>query len=150
MAPFQGEMSRASMLPSVGSIKCDRHTLQPWLMIPSVHTCVCSRAVLIKNRQQCFLGWNWYGWLVLFILCWFFFQAFFSQLWLTNDITLFLVTPSVTWVALTNWPIMGNIPELLVNNRPMITLRLSCLWWPERNILKVGRLLAQSCVCVCS
>lgn len=45
-----------------------------------------------------------------------------------------------------NWPIMGNIPELLVNSRPMITLRLSCLWWPERNTLKVGRLRAQNCV----
>lgn len=37
---------------------------------------------------------------------------------------IFLVTPSVTWVVLMNWPIMGNIQELLVNSRRMITPRL--------------------------
>lgn len=52
---------------------------QPWLMSPSAHTCVCSRAALIKNRQRCVLRLNWYGCLVLIILRWFFFklQAFF-------------------------------------------------------------------------
>lgn len=46
-----------------------------------------------------------------------------------------------------SWPIMGSIQELQANSRPMTTPRLSCLWWPERSTLMVGKRLRQTFVC---
>lgn len=134
-------MSSVSMPPSAGSIKRDRHSHQPWLMVPSVYTCVCCRAALIEDGQRCILTWTRSGYLVLITVLKFF--PVVTDKW---PRVVLLVTPSVTWVVWMNWPIMGNIQELQANNRRMITPRLFYPWWLGRSILKVGRGLVQNCV----